>query len=50
MEDSKPQKLLLSPSINLNKDSLRLTRELYSEYQYVIRLLTYFASGIKPDL
>jgi hypothetical protein len=32
IEDSKPQKLPLSPSINLNEDLPRLSRELHSEY------------------
>ena len=50
MGDSKPQKLPLSPSINLNEDSPRLTRELYSEYRHVIGWLTYLAGGTRPDL
>jgi hypothetical protein len=50
MEDSKPQKLPLSPSVNLNEDSPRLSRELHSEYRHVIGRLTYLAGGTRPDL
>ena len=50
MEDSKPQKLPLSPSVNLNEDLPRLTQELHSEYRHVIGRLTYLAGGTRPDL
>jgi hypothetical protein len=50
MQDSKPQKLPLSPSINLNEESPRLTRELHSKYRHAIGRLTYLAGGTRPDL
>ncbi|EED18962.1 conserved hypothetical protein [Talaromyces stipitatus ATCC 10500] len=50
MLEAKPQKLPLSPSINLDKDSRRLSREAHSQFRHAIGRLTYLAGGTQPDI
>ncbi|EEA19268.1 hypothetical protein PMAA_015260 [Talaromyces marneffei ATCC 18224] len=50
MLESKPQMLLLSPNLNLDEDSPKLSHEAHSQFRHAIGRLTYLAGGTRPDI
>uniref|UniRef100_A0A093XC52 Retrovirus-related Pol polyprotein from transposon TNT 1-94 n=1 Tax=Talaromyces marneffei PM1 TaxID=1077442 RepID=A0A093XC52_TALMA len=50
MLESKPQMLPLSPNLNLDEDSPKLSHEAHSQFRHAIGRLTYLAGGTRPDI